>query len=202
MKKGLWYIVTALATLIIFIGARYAFMPKIVATHFHANFAIFIDGKRMDLSDKKYMEDVAGCRPDYLPMQPKERTHMHNGEDTVVHVHDDGVTWGHFFSNLGFAFGETYLVLDDEKGYFSKGGRNLKFILNGELAVNPFNQLIQSEDRLLISYGTESLEHVMQVQWPEVSETAREHNDHPDPGSCSGVISLSFLTRLKKAVWY
>lgn len=177
-------------------------MPETRATHFHANFAVFVEGERIDLSDKKFMEDVSGCRPDYLPMQPKERAHMHNGEDTVAHVHADGVTWGHFFANLGFTFGKSYLVLESGEMVRPTGTKTLKFILNGGLSDDPFNMLIATEDWLLISFGAESIDRVTRDQWLMIPSTAKEHNAHPDPGSCSGVIEMSFWGKVRKAVWY
>lgn len=162
---------------------------------------MFLNGKRIELSDDKYMEDVAGCKPEYLDILPEERTHMHNNNMDVVHVHDKGVTWGHFMANIGFGFGNNYLAVDDGRIYVNGQGRTIKFILNGEQVENPYNQLIKSEDRLLISFGYETPVQ-LNAQYEIVADNAHEHNEHPDPGSCSGDIELDFWSRLKKALWY
>lgn len=201
-KKPALFYLGALAAVILFVGIRLAFMPETTATHFHANFAMFLNGKRIDLSADKYMEDVAGCKPEYLDIQPEERTHMHNNDMNVVHVHDKGVTWGHFMANIGFAFGKNYLATDDERIYVNGQGRTIKFILNGEPVENPFNQLIKSEDRLLISFGYETIPQLMKDQYSVVASDAHEHNEHPDPGSCSGAIELGFWDKVKKAIWF
>lgn len=179
---------------------RFFFMPQAEVTHFHANFAMFILGQRVDLSDDKYMEDVQGCKPEYIKITPEERTHMHENNHDVVHVHDDGVTWGHFMSNIGFAFGPTYLITDDQKIYRNTGSTTVKYVINGVQVDNPFNRLIESEDRLLISYGNESLDSIMNNQFSVVAADAHIHNEHPDPGSCSGAIELGFWEKLRKAI--
>lgn len=192
----------AIDMLILVVVLRFVFMPEQQVTHFHANYAMFLNGKRIELSDDKYMEDVAGCKPEYLDILPEERTHMHNNNMDVVHVHDKGVTWGHFMANIGFGFGNNYLAVDDGRIYVNGQGRTIKFILNGEQVENPYNQLIKSEDRLLISFGYETVPQLLQNQYSVVAADAHEHNEHPDPGSCSGDIELDFWSRLKKALWY
>jgi hypothetical protein len=163
---------------------------------------MFINGQRVDLTDDKYMEDVQGCKPEYIKIKPEERTHMHENNHDVVHVHDDGVTWGHFMSNIGFAFGSNYFINDANQVYQNGPGQSVKYILNGIQVDNPFNKLIQSEDRLVISYGAESVEQVMENQFSVVAADAHIHNEHPDPGSCSGAINLGFKDKLLKALWY
>ena len=203
-KKSLQKIVllSVFATALLIFGARLLFMPPNMATHYHANFAVFIEGSRLNLSDDEYMEDVEGCRPDYLALQPEERVHMHNNEDTVTHIHDDGVTWAHFFQNLGFSLSDVSLTTDSGAVYQNDRSRSLKFILNGEPVETIANQLIKSEDQLLISYGSETYEQLMETQWNDVADSAHEHNEHPDPGSCSGNIDAGFWTKLRKAIWY
>ena len=41
--------------------ARFAFVAPPPAVHHHANFAVFVDGQRLDLSGDRYMEDVTAC---------------------------------------------------------------------------------------------------------------------------------------------
>lgn len=181
---------------------RLAFMPSELATHYHSNFAVFINGERLDLSADKYMEDVEGCKPDYVAMQPEERVHMHNNEDVVAHVHDEGVTWGHFFSNIGFSLSDNALATDEGVEYRNRGNRTLKFIVNGEQVDSISNSLLGSEDQVLISYGTESLEKIIAEQVPQLADNAAWHNEHPDPGSCSGEIDAGFWAKVRRAVWY
>lgn len=185
---------------LLLIIARFFFAQGEIATHHHANFAIFVNGQRLDLSDDKYMEDVEGCKPDFVPLQPRERVHMHNNEDVVAHVHDDGVTWGHFFANIGFSLSDSALITDEGALYTDQGPRTLKFIVNGEQVDSIANSLVESEDQVLISYGSESVDQVLQDQFSELSDNAGYHNEHPDPGSCSGEIKSGWWDSLKKAI--
>jgi len=201
MKK-LPLIIIAILSILAFGLLRLAFMPSEVATHYHANFAVFIDGERLDLSADEYMEDVEGCKPDYQPLLPEERVHMHNNEDVVAHVHDEGVTWGHFFQNIGFTLSDVSLTTDTGAVYQNDRSRSLKFILNGEQVESISNQLVGNEDQLLISYGSQSIDQIIETQWAEIADNAHYHNEHPDPGSCSGEIDTGLWSKIRKAFWY
>jgi len=61
--------------------------------------------------------------------------------------------------------------------------RKLYFILNDEQIDNPFNELINSKDKLLIVYGNEEPVE-LQTLYETVSDNAGEYNDKYDPGSC------------------
>ena len=69
-------------------------------THYHANFAVVIDNQKEEFESFSYYEELTGCSIDTAPTA-KGRVHMHEPENSVVHVHDEAVTWGHFFENLG-----------------------------------------------------------------------------------------------------
>ncbi|MDP3975466.1 MAG: hypothetical protein Q8P95_00960 [bacterium] len=191
-----------LAGVLAIIAIRFVGMDVQKATHFHANFAVFIDGRQRDFSSDRYMQDVQGCKAIGAPVFPEDRTHLHNNVGDVIHVHDEGVTWGHFFANIGYQLGSNYLVDDTDTISRNIGQKSVVYILNGEVVKNPSNQLIKSEDRLLISYGNDPATYVLEHQYPLIAGTAHEHNQHPDPGSCSGDISLGFWDRLKKSLWW
>lgn len=72
--------------------------------HYHANIALFIDGKKVDLNDSKYMEETTKCAIDPSKQRPEDRTHFHENNGDLVHVHSAGVTWGHLMSNIGWDF--------------------------------------------------------------------------------------------------
>ena len=202
VQKLGYVVLGAFLGLLIFIGLRYVFFAAPKAVHFHANFAVFVEGKRLDLSGDKYMEPISGCKPEYIDILPQERAHMHEHEGDLIHIHDHGVTWGDFMANIGFAFGKTYLITDEEKPYFNSRGKTIKFILNGRQVENPSDQLIKDEDRLLVSYGSETVDQTIAQQFPQIASTAHEEDVTPDPASCSGDIPFDFWTKMKKVVWY
>lgn len=196
-------IITAFVLGIIAFGAfRFLTLEVGQATHVHANFALFDEGQRVDLSGDEYMEDVQGCKPDYMGLQPEERVHMHNNNQNVVHLHDQGVTWGHFFANLGFTLGDQLIVTDDGIRYENTDTSRITYILNGKPIQSIANRLMGNTDQLLISYGSESVSEIIKNQFPVVEDSAKEHNEHPDPGSCSGEIEIGIWEKIKKALWH
>ncbi len=175
------------------------------ATHYHANFALFINGERVDLSDMKYMEDVASCRADPASVLPVDRAHLHSQVHDVVHVHHPGVTWGHFFANIGFTLRDDFIITDAGERFFAdnRGGSTMKFIVNGQAVSTVYNRGIRSEDRLLISFGSEAEEEVTEAQFPDVGTTAAAFNaSHFDPGGCTGGPPPETTgRRMRRAFW-
>ena len=180
---------------------RLAFAEPEPVTHYHANWALFVDGQRLDLAEERYMEDVVRCKADPTRVDPEDRVHLHNLNADVVHVHDGGATWGHLLANLGFAVGDDYLFTDTGARLFGTPERPLKFILNGQEVPSIRNLVIENRDRLLISYGTETAEVVARTQFPRVASTAAEHNTRPDPAGCSGPAEEGLGERLRRAFW-
>ena len=80
--------------------------------HFHAGFLVYVDGKRVDLSDNKYMHiepcEVEGIdKPTHTPREEQlEKAHLHNNIGNVAHVHVNGAKWGDLFTNINFRFEE------------------------------------------------------------------------------------------------
>lgn len=184
-----------------FVLLRFLFAPLPDAIHYHANFAMFIEGERVALTADEYMEDVSACKVDPNKVFPEERVHMHENNQDIVHVHHGGVTWGHFLANIGFAMGDDYLITDARDILLNEGTRTLKFVLNGMVVPPVHNRLIESEQRLLISYGNETAEEVLESQFPQVASTAGEFNASYDPAGCSGHGQLGLWDRVKYAVW-
>jgi hypothetical protein len=184
-------------------AARLALQPAAAAeTHYHANWALFVDGQRLDLAHERYMEDVVRCKADPARVDPEDRVHMHNLDPDVVHVHHDGATWGHLLANIGFTVGDDFLYTDTGERYRATPERTLKFILNGREVPSIRNLLIESEDRLLISYGAETAEEAARTQFAQVATTAGAHNLLPDPGGCGAGAHAHGGERLRRAFWF
>jgi hypothetical protein len=166
-------------------GFRFATVHAPEPVHFHANFAVVVDGQRVDFSGDQFMEEIGACKAGHQ-MSPTERVHLHDNNQDVVHVHHDGVTWGHFFANLRGGLGDDYLRLPDGRLLVPGDGKTLKFILNGQGEYSVYNQPIRSTDRLLVSFGSETEREVVERQFPLVADNAAEYNQKPDPASCSG----------------
>jgi hypothetical protein len=180
--------------------ARLAFAPLAPATHHHANWAVFVDGERLDLSDDRYMEEISACTASDEGILPSQRIHMHENNDHIVHVHHEGATWGALMANLGMALGDDYLYTADGDRYEAGDGYRLVFVLNGIQVPSVHNRVVQSADRLLISY-TRDPEGALNREYPLVPDDAAEYNERMDPASCAGHGDLPFLTRLRLAFW-
>jgi hypothetical protein len=153
--------------------------------HFHANFAVFLQGKLVDMSDKSYMEELQTCLKPTKEQTPRDRTHQHEGVGGLIHVHAPTVTWGHFFANIGWNFGEGYIVDRSNTVYKAQNGLKVRYILNGALVYDPFNLPITSKDRLLIDYSRDS-EAVVLERFKRVPMSADEANSKQDPATCHG----------------
>lgn len=195
MKKIIWVTLIILLTFLGFIWWYLYSALENIPPHFHANFALYINGERVDFSQDKYMEDIAGCSISGK-IWARDRVHLHENNPDTIHVHHDGVTWGHFFANNNFTFWENFLSSDTGEVFVNSGERKLTFLLNGKEVSNPFNMLIHSEDRLLISYGLESSDELTE-RYENVSTNAGEYNAKYDPGSCWGTNENGILVALR-----
>src|SRR5476651_440128 len=72
--------------------------------HYHANFAVFINGQKEQFKDPGLYEETSMCTIS-TTKTPMERAHMHDQVNNVVHVEDSAVTWGQFFENIGWTVG-------------------------------------------------------------------------------------------------
>jgi hypothetical protein len=170
------------------------------AVHYHANFAVIINGVRQEFASPLYYEEVQSCSESSLD-EPKSRGHMHNQENSIVHVHDYAVTWEHFMANLGFGLSDSVLITD-KGGVYADGQKgDLHFILNGESVDSVANRVIADKDVLLIDYSNEN-DQQLQEEYKSIPTDAHKYDDAVDPAGCSGSEPLTFTTRLKKSLGF
>jgi hypothetical protein len=166
--------------------------------HYHANFALYINGQREEFKSFTFYEEVASCGSDEKN-NPKTRVHMHDNVNHVVHVHENGVAWGHFFANLDYTLGDNLVKTDGGTYQDGQDGNELTFILNGQEVGGIANRHISSEDTLLINYGKDSSD-TMRQRYDGITKDASKFNTQNDPSSCSGSKELTFTERLKEAI--
>jgi hypothetical protein len=192
--KKKWFIFVAglLLGALIILGIRIATYEPEKKIHYHANFAVYINGQREQFKNPTLYEETTMCtnenEEDESSDNPNERAHMHDNVNNVVHVEDSAVTWGQFFENLGWSLGTTTLVTDKGTVYREQGSDKLNIIINGQDYTDLggiTNHVIKDEDRLLLSYGDENIQTVMD-QYKAIPSTARKYDTTPDPKSCSG----------------
>lgn len=192
MKKIILSVWVILVLLLFFVwGYVYAWL-KFAKPHFHSNFMMYINWERIDFSLDKYSEDIWKCKVEEN-MSPKDRVHLHENNQDTIHVHHEWVAWGHFFSNNGFYFSDDVLITDEGKMYKNDEKNKITYVLNWKVIKNPFNRMINSEDRLLINYWNETEDFLINDRFKQVSDNAWEFNHKYDPGICSGTNENSIL---------
>jgi hypothetical protein len=142
--------------------------------HVHADFALFIRGQQFDFGQKKFIS-VEG-------EELSETVHIHDPRHTLVHVHKEGVTWDEFFTSLGFKLDDpSFKAISPDKTCMTlPGGEKLcqgatetfKFFVNGVKVDGVSSTGIYDLDRVLISFGPESVAEVAAKQLPRVSDEA------------------------------
>lgn len=169
--------------------------------HFHANFAVYVDGEREKFESFTYYEEVAACTSQYAN-NPKGRTHMHDRVNDVIHVHDKRVTYADFFNNIDWTIGPDFVRTDD--GLVpDTADKKWVFMLNGEEVDRVDNAMIEDQDKLLISYGSDSTD--FKAQYDTIENKAKELDAKQDPSSCKGLNGPSdenLNARLKRAFWF
>lgn len=189
-----------LATVLI-LGARaFAYKPP-EAIHYHANFAVYINGQREQFKDLDYYEESATTtcsaseteEPENTPMS---RTHMHGSVNDVVHVEDGRVTWGNFFTVLGWNVGNTYVATRNTV-YKNDGQAKVTYILNGKNVATVANTIIGDQDKLLVAYGDQPMAQIMK-EYNGIKNDALKADQSKDPASCgSHENSVTIAERMK-----
>ncbi len=125
--------------------------------------------------------------------------HLHDQVNDVVHVHDKGATWGNFFENIGYALSSNLLKTSNGT-YVETANKKVVFVLNGNEIENAANEVINSEDKLLIYYGEED-EAKIKSSYEQINNDAAEFNGKSDPSSCGGGEVEPLTERLKRVIF-
>ena len=124
--------------------------------HEHANFAVYLNGKKLDFSLAKYQSDevdVNDPNHDHDSHEHDPYTHLHDGVGNVIHKHKAGVTMGYFLGTLGMELTNTCFTDDNGTAYCNGDGNSLKFFLNGNRVQSLADYELTDLDQILISYG-------------------------------------------------
>jgi len=165
--------------------------------HYHANFAVYINGEREEFKGTQYYQEVAVCTTSGITL-PQQRAHMHDNINGVIHVHDHAVTWGQFFENLGWYVGPDFIETADGTMYKNTGGSVLHVMINGQdyTGLTPLtNMVIKDQSRVLVSYGDVN-DSQLQQEYGSVPSTAKHYDEANDPASCAGSEKVTISDRL------
>jgi len=192
-----WLVIGLLVGALIILVIRF-FTYSPVQVHYHANFAVYLNGQRQEFKGPQYYQEVAICSATTSIAIPQQRAHMHDNINSVVHVHDHAVTWGQFFENLGWFVGPNFIQTDSGAMYTASGADKLHILINDQdyTDLTPItNMVIKDKSRLLVSFGDLS-DQQLQAEYKTVPSTAARYDADKDPASCSGTENTTFSGRL------
>jgi hypothetical protein len=196
--KLLLFVSGLLLGVIVLLGIRFfTYSPEHV--HYHANFAVYLNGTREAFKDSRYYEAENVCNADTGISTPQQRAHMHDKVNSVVHVHDHATTWGQFFNNLGWTISDNLIETDTGTLYQADDVSKLNILLNGQDYTglgSIANRVIKDEDRLLISYGNID-QPTLSTEFASVPKTAHQYDIGKDPATCSAGGPATTKDRLK-----
>ena len=196
-SKWSFFAIGLLLSALIILGIRF-FTYAPAATHYHANFAVYINGKREEFKSPLYYQEIAACTA-HGPIQPAQRAHMHDDINSVIHVHDEGVTWDQFFENIGWYLGPNFIQDNQQHMYVESDNNKLNLVLNGQNLTDLTslsNVVIKDQDRLLVSFGNIDSS-TLDKEYKSVPATAHHYDITKDPASCAGSESVTTSDRFK-----
>jgi hypothetical protein len=195
-SKWVYLLYGLLVGILVILGIRFITYKAPAETHYHANFAVFINGKQENFKNPQFYEEVKVCS--LHGSTPQARVHMHDETPGVIHVHDEAVTWGQFFENLGWVIGPDFIRTTDTL-YTADDTNKLNLVLNGQNLTgltSITDQVIQDRDRLLVSFGP-SDQPALDSEYKIVPNNAGHFDTTKDPASCQGAETTTTSDRLK-----
>ncbi len=177
------------------LGVRFfSYSPEKV--HYHANFEVYINGKREAFKNSTYYEEEGGgsCTAD-TAMVPEERAHMHDDASDVAHVEDHAVTWGQFFENLRWGVNDAAIKTRDTV-YVADSTNHITYIINGHEVQDISTETIHDRDRLLVDFGTTS-DSTLLKEFKAVPSTAAKFDEGKDPAACMSNAAPTMKERLQ-----
>ena len=116
---------------------------KLGNEHEHASMLVRIFGDKFDFSATTYQ-----IKSSWI--------HFEESDGNTIHRHSSGVTLNYLFESLGIGIDENCYIFNDGRQFCTNEDYSLKYFINGD-RVNSINDyVVQNDDRILISYGSET----------------------------------------------
>jgi hypothetical protein len=112
--------------------------------HIHADIAVFVNGKKVDLNSDLYSSGEDTVHGKYI--------HMHDNNGAVIHIEQTGVTLRDFFLGVDGDMSWGCLKLES-KEYCSSPWSGLKVYINGKRSWYGSAYQPHDLDRILITFG-------------------------------------------------
>ena len=121
---------------------------KLGDEHEHASLLVRIFGDKFDFAATTYQ-----IKSSWI--------HFEESDGNTVHRHSSGVTLNYLFESLGIGIDEDCYIFADGRQFCTNEDYSLKYFINGD-SVNSINDyVVQNDDRILISYGSETEEQII-----------------------------------------
>lgn len=196
MKKILLLLSTTIILIIAFVVYRTLQVPE-VPIHYHANFAVFINGRQINFADPNYMH-LAPCVANNtkVSFNKLDNVHLHDQVGNVVHIHQAGIVWNDLFTSIHY-------TLDKETGNVP-----VSYYLNGKkVEKSVLSKVIGKQDKLLISADAQPAPNELRAseyyakQAAAIGDTAKEY-DNGTKGAehCGAEGKRAFMTRFQIAL--
>jgi len=113
--------------------------------HTHADVALYIDGKKLDLSDEKYMSSEQNTLHQFF--------HLHDGNGNVIHRHKPGIAISELFSSFRITMTKDCVTVDDGQESCTDGKNRWRMIVNGGERMFDPSYVFKDTDKILLTYG-------------------------------------------------
>ncbi|MBS3052378.1 MAG: hypothetical protein J4428_03330 [Candidatus Aenigmarchaeota archaeon] len=153
-------------------GSQKTTMGILGSQHIHADWRIYINGIKLDLSDKSHMDRMK------KNMSVSSFIHVDSGspqpEKTgdVLHMHATGIPLWVFFDSIEMKFNKTCIMLDNTDSFCSDNKSVPKFYVNRKLNNEYENYIFKDLDKILISYSNETN---LNQQLNSITDFAKNH---------------------------
>ena len=122
---------------------------KLGDEHVHASMLVRIFGDKFDFSAPSYQVKSAWI-------------HFESSDGETIHRHASGVTTGYLFENLGITIDSNCFIFSDGRQFCTNEDYSLKYYINHKAVSDINDYVFEDQDRILISYGSESQEQIEQ----------------------------------------
>ncbi len=120
---------------------------KIGDEHEHASLLVRIFGDKFDFSVPSYQ-----IKSSWI--------HFEESDGTTIHRHSSGVKLGYLFESLNIGIDDKCFNFPDGRQFCTNEDYSIKFFINHEMVVDIRDYVFKDQDRILISYGSESQEEI------------------------------------------
>lgn len=117
------------------------------SAHIHAGMLVSIFGDKFDFT-----------QPAYQVKTPWIHFEGQNGD--TVHRHATGVTLEYLFESLSTVVTDECYIFPDAREFCTDDDYSLKFFINGESVPGITDYVLNEDDRILVSYGSETQEEI------------------------------------------